>query len=141
MVATIEAIVVQLRKTYNVIKDLFEEFSEKQHSSWMLSEFTVFYDHILEVLKELFRTDGVEINNKEDVIMEAAKEGIIYDVKLWLYLLEKIMEAKSSSNEEKILQEILLVLPSFKKDLLQVVKVLEVRLILGMGMSSPKIKK
>ena len=82
------------------------------------------------MIKKALYNEGIEVNSPRGAFREAARNGMIEDIKLWFNFLEKRNKTVHTYNE-LILKEILGVIPEFKSELARLIKILEMRLILS----------
>lgn len=119
-----------LKKAHNTLERFMQNNNTEQEQSGTIQAFEFCYELAWKMIKKALYNEGIEVNSPRGAFREAARNGMIEDVKLWFNFLEKRNKTVHTYNE-LILKEILGVIPEFKSELARLIQILETRLILS----------
>ena len=115
-----------LKKAYATLVKFMEHSRTEQEQAGIIQAFELCYELSWKMMKKFLYNEGIEVNSPRGAFREAAKNGIIKDVRLWFDFLEKRNETMHTYNEQ-ILKNIIKVIPKFKSELGELIELLEER--------------
>lgn len=113
-----------LKKANATLVKFMKHTRTEQEQAGIIQAFEFCYELSWKMMKRFLYNEGIEINSPRSVFRESAKNGIIKDVKLWFDFLEKRNQTVHTYNEQT-LKEIIKVIPKFRNELENLIKLLE----------------
>lgn len=116
-----------LKKADATLERFMQNDATEQEQAGIIQAFEFCYELSWKIIKRVLYMEGIEVASPRSAFREAARNGIIEDVKLWFNFLEK-RNKTVHTYDKLILQEILAIMPEFKSELSRLIDVLEKKL-------------